>query len=243
MTAERARVTRLPRRPLCDERCRELLVHRVSPRALVRTLVHDPDAHERTPRIVHAGTLAIDFYASTVSLGGERLDLTPLELGLVLRLAQTPDALVRSKTLLRDVWRLPPEMCSGDAHTIRVTAARARVKLGPEANRLVTRPWLGYELDTLSPEPPRAPARDGDVSAKLTHEALDAAEERIAAGASNRQEAERIGVCASTLIKARDRRRAARNGGQDALSVGSGRVGAESGSQGRSGTMRGAGGV
>lgn len=143
----------LPRLARCSDACREVLVLREGRGYLDRVLLHDVDSHEQRARIVYAGTLVIDLLMADVSVDGHGVNLTPTEFRVLAALAATPDVLVRSPTLARDVWGWP-EGIGMEGHGIRVNIARCRAKLGYEGDRIVTRPALGYQLDTQSLVPP-----------------------------------------------------------------------------------------
>lgn len=95
---------------------------------------------------VHAdGRLVIDFARREVRLGGETVELTPIEYALLRCLARHAGRVVTQGHLLRDVWGPQAE---NRAHYLRVHVAHLRRKLeaGGEPRRIRTEPGIGYRL-------------------------------------------------------------------------------------------------
>jgi two-component system KDP operon response regulator KdpE len=110
-------------------------------RALMRRSV-GPGA---TP-VIELGGLTIDLADRSVSRGGARVHLTPIEFDLLGVLARHRGRLVTHRQLLRDVWG--PEYGS-ETHYLRVHVAHIRRKLEPDPARpryVITEPGVGYRL-------------------------------------------------------------------------------------------------
>src|SRR3954470_7805014 len=79
----------------------------------------------------------------SVDLGGARIQLSPLEFGVLSRLAAHPAAPVSRADLLRDVW---DTRYDGGSNTVDVVIRSLRRKLGAVADRIETVRGVGYRL-------------------------------------------------------------------------------------------------
>jgi PAS domain S-box-containing protein len=96
------------------------------------------------------GDLVLDRDARTVSVRGERVELTRREFDLLHLLASNPDRVFTRDELLRAVWQSKAEWQS--ATTVTEHIRRLRNKLGPAeeaAVRIVTVIGVGYRLDSF----------------------------------------------------------------------------------------------
>ena len=96
--------------------------------------------------LVQAGPLAIDLAASSVSLDGTRLVLTPKEYRLLQVLAQHAGNVVTHQHLLREIWG---SSHLHDTHYLRILVRKLRQKIeaDPEQPRYVlTETGIGYRL-------------------------------------------------------------------------------------------------
>lgn len=119
-------------------------------RAVLRRTANGAD--ER-PRATVVGGLTIDPAARTAELDGTRLDLSPREFDLLVRLAETPGDVVTKKQLLTDVWH---QAWGGSDKTVDVHLSWLRRKLGESAAEpryLHTVRGVGVRLSPPSPEP------------------------------------------------------------------------------------------
>lgn len=92
--------------------------------------------------IIEAGNLRIDRTSREVTRGGERVELTRVELDLLVALAQRPGAAVTRRSLAERV--LDPER-DGNERTLDVHVSRLRKKLGPGV--CIETVWgIGYRL-------------------------------------------------------------------------------------------------
>ena len=79
-------------------------------------------------------------------LDGERVDLTRLELEVLVYLRERDGAAVSRERLLQDVWGYE---WTGGSNVIEVAISGLRKKLGPRAAALETVRGLGYRLGSL----------------------------------------------------------------------------------------------
>lgn len=95
--------------------------------------------------IIRLDGLAVDIPAHSVSLGGETLDLTIKEYGILVKLISNINRIFSRDSLLDDVWGIDFE---GDHRTVDSHVARLRTKLGSwgEAH-LKTVYGAGYKIE------------------------------------------------------------------------------------------------
>ena len=96
--------------------------------------------------IVTVGPLTIDLAARSVSLSGERLQLSPKEYRLLQVLAQHSGNVVTHQHLLKEVWGVQHVQ---DAHYLRIFVRKLRKKIEADATRpqiLLTELGVGYRL-------------------------------------------------------------------------------------------------
>jgi DNA-binding response OmpR family regulator len=82
------------------------------------------------PRAMVVGGLTIDPAARTAELDGARLDLSPREFDLLVRLSESPGDVVTKRQLLADVWH---QAWGGSDKTVDVHLSWLRRKLGESA--------------------------------------------------------------------------------------------------------------
>jgi two-component system KDP operon response regulator KdpE len=103
----------------------------------------------RTPAagpVVEVGELRIDVPGRTVTIGGERVKLTPHEFDLLRVLAQNAGKLLTHRMLLREVWGPAYQV---EAHYLHVYVSHLRAKIEPDPSRpryLLTETGAGYRL-------------------------------------------------------------------------------------------------
>jgi DNA-binding response OmpR family regulator len=121
-----------------------------SPRELVariNTMLRRPRASGATSGLpIVLGPLAIDRDAHELRLDGALVDATPLELALLVTLAEQPNLAFTRRQLLDHVWG---EAWVGDEHVVDVHVANLRRKLGedPSAPRFIrTVRGIGYRI-------------------------------------------------------------------------------------------------
>ena len=85
----------------------------------------------------------LDEHDRSVDLGGARIQLSPLEFGVLNTLAAHPAAPVSRADLIRDVWGTSYD---GGSNTVDVVIRSLRRKLGAVADRIETVRGVGYRL-------------------------------------------------------------------------------------------------
>ena len=93
------------------------------------------------------GSMLIDFHKREVTVGGQRIDLTPTEFRLLSCLAQYCGRVLSHEFLLSNVWG--PEYGSGQADHVRLYVSRLRRKISmcePQTDLISTEWGLGYRL-------------------------------------------------------------------------------------------------
>lgn len=148
------------RGPGCDDRCRVIHAFQHGEFGRQEFLLHSPDAHERYGRlqagadrgfdfdVVRTGPLAIDLDGMRVAVDGVGVELTSLELQILLCVARRRGAVVRVPELMREVYGFEsgPGLLGQDAHLARVHVSRLRAKLGPAKSLIETVFGIGYRL-------------------------------------------------------------------------------------------------
>ena len=103
-------------------------------------------AEPSTEPVLEIGGLRIDLERREVTRGGERIQLTPHEYGLLTLLARNEGKLLTHKAILREVWG---EAYSDESHYLHVYVSQLRRKLEPDPARprmILTEPGVGYRL-------------------------------------------------------------------------------------------------
>jgi two-component system KDP operon response regulator KdpE len=104
-------------------------------------------AEPSTEPVLEIGGLRIDLERREVTRGGgERVQLTPHEYGLLTLLARNEGKLLTHKAILREVWG---EAYSDESHYLHVYVSQLRRKLEPDPARprtILTEPGVGYRL-------------------------------------------------------------------------------------------------
>lgn len=109
-------------------------------RAVLRRGPVDPTAGSQHHRSA-VGDLVVDHEALEVSIGGQRVDLTPTEMRLMIELVENVGIVLSRDTLLTRVWDYPG---GGDTRVVDVHMQRLRLKVGKE--RIETVRGFGYKL-------------------------------------------------------------------------------------------------
>lgn len=89
----------------------------------------------------------IDVESRSLLVDGEPVDLSPLELGVLLYLQRRGGAVVTREELLREVWG--HEWTAGGSNVVEVVVSGLRRKLGSRAGALETVRGVGYRLGPL----------------------------------------------------------------------------------------------
>jgi len=88
--------------------------------------------------------LAINMSARTVSVDGEKIELTPKEYDLLFYLVQNKNIALSRDKLLQDIWGYD---FFGDDRTIDTHVKNLRNSLGPYRDYIVTLRGLGYKFE------------------------------------------------------------------------------------------------
>ena len=100
-----------------------------------------------TPRVLRAGTLALDTESRTVAVDGARVELTRKEFELLqLRLAH-PNTVFTREQLMERVWGM--DYC-GESRTVDMHVRTLRQKLGAAGALIATVRGVGYRLEARS---------------------------------------------------------------------------------------------
>ncbi len=94
-----------------------------------------------TPKLLQAGSIAIDFERKVACVGGEDIHLSRKEFGILSMLVAQPGRVFSREEILSEVWQ-------GESYvldrTIDVHITRIRRKLGEDGIRLTNRQGYGY---------------------------------------------------------------------------------------------------
>ncbi len=106
-----------------------------------------PDGQNVSPSpVVSFGELAIDFAQHRVTVGGQEVELTPIEYRLLAYLAQNVGRFITQDLLLEHIWG---EEYVGESHLLQVNMNRLRHKIEDDPARpryLQTKTGVGYRL-------------------------------------------------------------------------------------------------
>ena len=94
---------------------------------------------------MHFEGLTIDIPGRSVSVDGEKIELTPKEYDLLFYLVENKNIALSRDKLLRDVWGYD---FFGDDRTIDTHIKNLRNNLGPYRNMIVTLRGVGYKFET-----------------------------------------------------------------------------------------------
>jgi two-component system KDP operon response regulator KdpE len=115
--------------------------------ARMRVALRHANASSAAPeQVFEFGELRLDAVRREVSLGGERVHLTPIEYRLLLLLARNAGKVLTHRQILLEVWG-PAH--GSQTHHLRVHMAELRKKVERDParpQRLVTEPGVGYRL-------------------------------------------------------------------------------------------------
>jgi len=107
-------------------------------------LRRQPEQRSEVPTVIEVDDLVIDLPRRLVTQGGERIPLTPTELGLLEAMATNPGRLMTHDLLLRRVWG---PGYSTEWNYLRTYVGQLRKKLGDDAaspRLIATEPGVGY---------------------------------------------------------------------------------------------------
>jgi DNA-binding response OmpR family regulator len=110
-------------------------------RAILRRVQEPADTVVRA-----AGLLRLDEARRAVTVGGQPIELTAKEFGLLAALMRADGRVLSREQLLDAVWGYP-NAAEIESRTVDVHVRRLREKLGSEARRVVTVKAVGYRFD------------------------------------------------------------------------------------------------
>lgn len=114
--------------------------------ARIRVALRHSEAGEDSEPILEIGTLRFDFPRREVTLGGDPIQLTPIEFRLLAFLARHAGKVLTHRQILKEVWG-PGAMYQ--THYLRVYMAQLRRKIEKDPARpslIVTEPGVGYRM-------------------------------------------------------------------------------------------------
>ena len=100
-----------------------------------------------TPRVLRAGTLALDTESRTVAVDGARVELTRKEFELLQLLLAHPNTVFTREQLMERVWGT--DFC-GESRTVDMHVRTLRQKLGAAGALIATVRGVGYRLEARS---------------------------------------------------------------------------------------------
>ena len=100
-----------------------------------------------TPRVLRAGTLALDTESRTVTADGARVELTRKEFELLQLLLAHPNTVFTREQLMERVWGT--DFC-GESRTVDMHVRTLRQKLGAAGALIATVRGVGYRLEAQS---------------------------------------------------------------------------------------------
>ena len=100
-----------------------------------------------TPRVLRAGTLALDTESRTVTADGARVELTRKEFELLQLLLAHPNTVFTREQLMERVWGT--DFC-GESRTVDMHVRTLRQKLGAAGALIATVRGVGYRLEAKS---------------------------------------------------------------------------------------------
>lgn len=101
-------------------------------------------SHPETQAVLTFGGLEINMAARTVSIDGEKVELTPKEYELLFYFVQNKNLALSRDKLLSDVWGYD---FFGDDRTIDTHVKNLRNSLGPYRDYIVTLRGVGYKFE------------------------------------------------------------------------------------------------
>jgi two-component system phosphate regulon response regulator PhoB len=89
------------------------------------------------------GPLAVDLLAHRVTVNGDRVRVTAMQMRLLVHLLEHRDEVVTRAELLKQVWGYQGEL---QTRTVDIHVQRLRERLGPAAELITTVRGIGYRL-------------------------------------------------------------------------------------------------
>ncbi len=105
---------------------------------------HNSGSSQETNEIMEFGGLVIDIPGRSVSVDGEKIELTPKEYDLLFFLVENKNIALSRDKLLQDIWGYD---FFGDDRTIDTHIKNLRNNLGPYRDHIVTLRGVGYKFE------------------------------------------------------------------------------------------------
>jgi two-component system KDP operon response regulator KdpE len=118
--------------------------------ARLRVAMRARPKHERPPRRVTVGDVAIDAEAHILMVGGEVVKCPPLQFQLLVTLARRAGSLVSRDTLFRELWGVLPGSVDPRRLRIAISVLRGVLGSGPQRPSIESVSGSGYRL-TIPP--------------------------------------------------------------------------------------------
>lgn len=113
--------------------------------ARVNAVLNRVDSSERLPSTIEKfDGLTVNFAARTITVDGQRVDLTPKEYDLLFYMIQNKNIALSRDKLLSDIWGYD---FFGDDRTIDTHIKNLRNSLGPYRKFIVTLRGVGYKFE------------------------------------------------------------------------------------------------
>lgn len=123
----------------------DYVVKPFSPRELMARVKVVLERTYRTPAsVMRFDGLVIDVAGRTVTVDGERVNLTPKEIDLLIYMVRNANIALSRQTLLEQVWNYD---YFGDDRTVDAHIKMLRHNLGPYRDRIVTVRGMGYRFE------------------------------------------------------------------------------------------------
>jgi two-component system, OmpR family, phosphate regulon response regulator PhoB len=94
-------------------------------------------------KVLVVGDLAIDLLAHRLTVNGDRVRVTPMQMRLLVHLIEHRDEVVTRGDLLKQVWGYQQEI---QTRTVDIHVQRLRERLGSAARLITTVRGIGYRL-------------------------------------------------------------------------------------------------
>ena len=105
---------------------------------------HSAPASSETNKVMEFGGLVIDIPGRSVTVDGEKIELTPKEYDLLFFLVENKNIALSRDKLLSDIWGYD---FFGDDRTIDTHIKNLRNNLGPYRDYIVTLRGVGYKFE------------------------------------------------------------------------------------------------
>ena len=105
---------------------------------------HNSGSQQETNEVMEFGGLVIDIPGRSVSVDGEKIELTPKEYDLLFFLVENKNIALSRDKLLEDIWGYD---FFGDDRTIDTHIKNLRNNLGPYRDHIVTLRGVGYKFE------------------------------------------------------------------------------------------------